>query len=53
MRTKTIARAAALGAAALAASLIVAPAAQAADGTTSLATLLKAGQAKFDKDFAD
>ena len=53
MRTKTIARTAALGAAALAASLIVAPAAQAADGTTSLATVLKAGQAKFDKDFAD
>ena len=53
MRTKNAAAIAALGAAALAASLIAAPAAQAADGTTSLATVLKAGQAKFDKDFAD
>ena len=53
MRTKNVAAIAAVGAAALAASLIAAPAAQAADGTTSLATVLKAGQAKFDKDFAD
>jgi uncharacterized surface protein with fasciclin (FAS1) repeats len=42
-----------VAAGALALSLLVAPAAQAADGTTSLATVLKAGQAKFDKDFAD
>lgn len=53
MRTTIVARTAALGAAALAAALIAAPAAQAADGTTSLATVLKAGQAKFDRDFAD
>lgn len=55
MRTSLITRAAAAGAAAgaLALSLLAAPAAQAADGTTSLATVLKAGQAKFDKDFAD
>jgi len=55
MRTSLITRAAAVGAAAgaLALSLLAAPAAQAADGTTSLASVLKAGQAKFDKDFAD
>jgi len=46
---------AALGATALIGStmLAAAPAAQAADGTTSLATVLKAGQAKFDRDFSD
>ena len=55
MRTSLITRATAVGAAAgaLALSLIAAPASQAAEGTTSLATVLKAGQAKFDKDFAD
>jgi uncharacterized surface protein with fasciclin (FAS1) repeats len=55
MRTSLITRAVAVGAAAgaLALSLLAAPAAQAADGTTSLASVLKAGQAKFDKDFAD
>ncbi len=55
MRTSLITRATAVGAAAgaLALSLISAPASQAAEGTTSLATVLKAGQAKFDKDFAD
>jgi uncharacterized surface protein with fasciclin (FAS1) repeats len=55
MRTSLITRAAAVGTAAgaLALSLLAAPAAQAADGTTSLASVLKAGQAKFDKDFAD
>lgn len=55
MRTSLITRATAVGAAAgaLALSLLAAPAAQAADGTTSLASVLKAGQAKFDKDFAD
>ena len=55
MRRSIISRAAAAGiaAGALALSLIAAPASQAADGTTSLATVLKAGQAKFDKDFAD
>ena len=55
MRTSFIKRAAALGAAALvgATVLVSAPAASAADGTTSLATVLKAGQAKFDKDYMD
>lgn len=56
MRTSTIKRAAALGAAALigATALVTAPAANAAnDGTTSLATVLKAGQAKFDQDDKD
>ncbi len=45
----------ALAAAALvgAAGLAAAPASSAADGTTSLATVLKAGQAKFDKDYTD
>ena len=54
MRT-SITRMAAFGAAALvgATVLAAAPAAQAADGTTSLASVLKAGQAKFDKDYAD
>ena len=32
---------------------MAAPAAQAADGETSLASVLKVGQAKFDKDFTD
>jgi len=36
-----------------AAAFVAAPAAQAADGTTSLATVLKVGQAKFDQDFVD
>lgn len=51
----SITKVAALSAAALlgATALVAAPAAQAADGTTSLATVLKAGQAKFDKDFKD
>ena len=55
MRTSFIKRAAALGAAAVvgATVLVSAPAASAADGTTSLATVLKAGQAKFDKDYMD
>lgn len=52
MRT-FITRAAAVAAGALALSLLAAPASQAAEGTTSLASVLKAGQAKFDKDFAD
>jgi uncharacterized surface protein with fasciclin (FAS1) repeats len=54
MRT-SITRVAALGAAALigATALIAAPAAQAADGEVSLATVLKAGQAKFDQDYKD
>lgn len=54
MRT-SLKRVAALGAAALlgATALAAAPAAQAADGETSLASVLKVGQAKFDKDFAD
>jgi uncharacterized surface protein with fasciclin (FAS1) repeats len=51
----SITKVAALSAAALlgATALVAAPAAQAADGTTSLATVLKAGQAKFDRDFKD
>ena len=55
MRTSIVTRTAAFGAAAVvaAAALVAAPAAQAADGTTSLASVLKAGQAKFDKDYAD
>ena len=55
MHTKLIASTAALGTAAvaIAASLIASPAAQAADGTTSLATVLKAGQAKFDTNHQD
>jgi uncharacterized surface protein with fasciclin (FAS1) repeats len=56
MRTSTIKRAAALGAATLigATALVAAPAANAAnDGETSLASVLKVGQAKFDKDFTD
>jgi uncharacterized surface protein with fasciclin (FAS1) repeats len=55
MRTSIISRAAALGAAALvgATALVAAPAANAADGTTSLASVLKVGQAKFDRDYTD
>ena len=51
MRT-TITRALAAGAA-VALGLTLAPAAQAADGETSLASVLKVGQAKFDRDYAD
>ena len=56
MRTSTSKRVAALGAsvAIAAGALALAPSASAADdGTTSLASVLKAGQAKFDKDFTD
>lgn len=56
MRTSTIKRATALGAAALigATALIAAPAANAAnDGTTSLASVLGVGKAKFDSNPAD
>jgi uncharacterized surface protein with fasciclin (FAS1) repeats len=54
MRT-SIKRVAALGAAAVlgATALAAAPAANAADGETSLASVLKVGQAKFDRDFTD
>jgi len=54
MRT-SIKRVAALSAAALigATALVAAPAAQAADGDTSLATVLKVGSAKFDKNHRD
>jgi uncharacterized surface protein with fasciclin (FAS1) repeats len=52
MRTTFITATAAIGTAALAvtATLLASPAAQAADGTTSLATVLKVGQSTFDKD---
>ena len=56
MIRKNATRLAALGAAVLvgATALVAAPSATAADeGTTSLATVLKAGQAKFDKDDKD
>jgi uncharacterized surface protein with fasciclin (FAS1) repeats len=55
MRTSIIARAAALGAAAVVGitALAAAPAAQAADGTASLASVLTSGQQGFDKDYAD
>ena len=56
LRTSTSKRVAALGAsvAIAAGALALAPSASAADdGTTSLASVLKAGQAKFDKDFTD
>lgn len=51
----SITKVAALSAATLlgATALVAAPGAQAADGTTSLATVLKAGQAKFDQDDKD
>ena len=49
----TITRAAAVGAAALLGLAAVAPPAQAAEGTTSLASVLKVGQGAFDQDAAD
>ena len=49
----TITRAAGVGAAALLGLAAVAPAAQAAEGTTSLASVLKVGQGAFDQDAAD
>lgn len=54
MRT-SIKRVAALGAAAVlgATALAAAPAANAAEGETSIASVLKVGQAKFDRDFTD
>ena len=52
MRT-TFKRVATIGAAALLGAAVIAPTAQAADGDTSLASVLKVGQSKFDKDFAD
>ncbi len=52
MRT-TIMRAGVVGAAALLGATALAPAASAADGTTSLASVLKVGQSTFDRDFAD
>jgi uncharacterized surface protein with fasciclin (FAS1) repeats len=52
MRT-TFKRAAAFGAAALLGAAVIAPTAQATKGDTSLASVLKVGQSKFDKDFAD
>jgi uncharacterized surface protein with fasciclin (FAS1) repeats len=52
MRT-TIKRAAAVGASALLGLVALAPAAQAAEGETSLASVLKVGQAKFDRNYAD
>jgi uncharacterized surface protein with fasciclin (FAS1) repeats len=55
MRTSIIKRATALGAVALvgAAALVSAPAAQAADGTASLASVLTSGQQGFDQDYKD
>lgn len=52
MRT-TFKRVATIGAAALLGAAVIAPTAQAADGDTSLASVLKVGQSKFDKDFTD
>ncbi|CAB4631206.1 unannotated protein [freshwater metagenome] len=52
MRTK-ISRAAVAGTAALIGLAVLAPTAQAAEGETSLATVLKVGQSKFDRDYAD
>lgn len=49
----TTPRVAAVAAAALIGSLALAPAASAADGETSLATVLEVGQSKFDRDYAD
>lgn len=46
-------RAAAIGAASLLSLAVFAPAAQAAEGETSLASVLKVGQSTFDRDFAD
>jgi uncharacterized surface protein with fasciclin (FAS1) repeats len=48
-----IKRAAAIGAATLLSVAAIAPAAQAAEGETSLASVLKVGQSKFDRDFSD
>lgn len=55
MRTSFLSRAAAatVASGALALSLIAAPASQANEGNTSLASVLQAGQAKFDRDFKD
>lgn len=55
MRKSLLSRAAAatVASSALALSLIAAPASQANEGNTSLATVLQAGQAKFDRDFKD
>lgn len=55
MRKSFLSRAAAatVASSALALSLIAAPASQANEGNTSLATVLQAGQAKFDRDFKD
>jgi uncharacterized surface protein with fasciclin (FAS1) repeats len=52
MRTM-IKRAAAIGAATLLSVAAIAPAAQANEGETSLATVLEVGDSKFDRDFAD
>jgi len=52
MRT-TFKRVATIGAAALLGAAVIAPTAQAADDDTSLASVLKVGQSKFDKDFTD
>jgi len=52
MRT-TFKRVAAIGAAALLGAAVISPTAQAADGDTSLASVLKVGQSKFDRDFTD
>ena len=52
MRT-TFKRVATIGAAALLGAAVISPTAQAADGDTSLASVLKVGQSKFDRDFAD
>lgn len=48
-----VTKAAAIGAASLLSMAIFAPAAQAAEGETSLASVLKVGQSTFDRDFAD
>lgn len=52
MRTK-FTKVAAIGAASLLGMTMFAPAATAAEGDTSLASVLKVGQSKFDRDFAD
>jgi len=49
----TIRRAATIGAAALLGAAVIAPTAQAAEGENSLASVLKVGQSKLDRDFAD
>lgn len=48
-----VTKAAAIGAASLLSLAVFAPAAQAAEGETSLASVLKVGQSTFDRDFAD